>query len=184
MEWLIVVVFLALLGLAGWLLKPANKCELLKPGQAAPEFELTDQYGNTQRLVDFRGKWLVLYFYPRDDTPGCTRQACAFRDNFNKLKTLEVEVVGVSVDTVSSHDRFANKFGLNFSLLADTTAETAARYCSLLNLGIVKFAKRNTFLIDPFGNIVKVYWSVQASQNAGEIVSDLKHLKQLAHVEA
>ncbi|SEM69877.1 peroxiredoxin [Nitrosomonas marina] len=184
MEWLIVVILLALLGLAGWLLKLANKCESLKLGQAAPDFELTDQHGNTQRLGDFRGKWLVLYFYPKDDTPGCTRQACAFRDNFEKLKTLDAEVVGVSVDTVSSHDRFAGKFGLTFALLADTTAETAARYCSLLNVGIVKFAKRNTFLIDPLGNIVKVYWSAQASQNAGEIVSDLKRLKHLTHVEA
>lgn len=156
-----------------------SRREPLRPGQQAPDFKLPDQHGRIHVLADFRGKWLTLYFYPKDDTPGCTRQACAFRDDFDKLKALDAEVIGVSVDTVQSHAGFASKFDLPFPLLADATCETAARYQSLINLGIVKFAKRNTFLIDPDGKIVKVYASASARHNASEVVSDLKQFKQM-----
>lgn len=154
---------------------------VLQPGQQAPDFRLQDQYGQIHTLADFKGKWLALYFYPRDDTPGCTRQACAFRDDLGKIKALGAEVIGVSVDTVESHTGFASKFGLSFPLLADDTAETAARYHSLINLGIVKFARRNTFLIDPAGRIAKVYLSASACHNSGEVVSVLEQLKQAGH---
>ena len=120
-----------------------------KVGQQAPDFRLLDQNGKTHTLTDFRGKWLVLYFYPKDDTPGCTEQACKFRDDLHKLTALGAQVVGVSVDDTASHTEFAKKYNLPFPLLADNKAETAARYDSLTNLGIIKFAKRNTFLIDP-----------------------------------
>ncbi|MCB1948221.1 peroxiredoxin [Nitrosomonas sp.] len=181
MKWLFVISMLIVVSLVGWFLAVAYGRKSLRPGQAAPDFKLIDQHGKTYSLEDFKGKWLALYFYPKDDTPGCTRQACAFRDNLEKLKALDVEVVGVSVDTVGSHERFADKFGLRFPLLADTNAEMTACYSSLLNLGVVKFAKRNTFLIDPFGKIARIYWSARAAHNADEIISDLVHLKHKSH---
>jgi len=175
MEWLFIFVVLIMLGVVAWL--NFSRHGALKVGQLAPDFKLADQHGNQRSLENFRGKWLALYFYPKDDTPGCTQQACAFRDDLGALKALEAEVVGVSVDTVSSHDKFTRKFGLSFPLLADTTAEIAGRYCSLFNLGVIRFARRNTFLIDPLGRIAKIYWSASAARNSGEIVSDLRHLK-------
>lgn len=156
-----------------------SKREPLQPGQQAPDFRLPDQQGRIHALADFRGKWLALYFYPKDDTPGCTRQACAFRDDLDKLRTLDAEVIGVSVDTVQSHAGFASKFDLPFPLLADATGETVARYQSLVNLGVVKFARRNTFLIDPAGRIVKVYASASARHNASEVINDLQQFKQM-----
>lgn len=156
-----------------------SKREPLQPGQQAPDFRLPDQHGQIHALADFRGKWLALYFYPKDDTPGCTRQACAFRDDLDKLKALGAEVIGVSVDTVQSHAGFASKFDLPFPLLADATCETVERYQSLINLGIVKFARRNTFLIDPAGKIVKVYVSASARHNSSEVVNDLEQLKRV-----
>ena len=151
----------------------------LKTGAKAPDFTLADAAEKQVSLSDFAGKWLVLYFYPKDDTPGCTRQACAFRDDLDKLIALDAAVIGVSADTVQSHAGFASKFDLPFPLLADATGETAARYQSLVNLGIVKFARRNTFLIDPAGKIVKVYASASARHNASEVVSDLQQFKQM-----
>ena len=148
-----------------------------KVGQQAPDFRLLDQNGKTHTLADFRGKWLVLYFYPKNDTPGCTEQACKFRDDLHKLTALDAQVVGVSVDDSASHAEFAKKYNLPFPLLADNKAETAARYDSLTNLGIIKFAKRNTFLIDPQGRIAKVYLSANTSRNSIEVIEDLKKLK-------
>ena len=177
MEWILIIVILAITCLVVWSVF-SNRVSL-EPGQLAPDFKLTDQNGNLFSLADFRGKWLALYFYPKDDTPGCTRQACAFRDDFDELKALGAEVVGISVDTINSHIDFAQKFGLQFPLLADTKAETASHYRSLLNLGIVKFARRNSFLIDPLGKIAKVYLSANAAHNSCEIVSDLKRLKSM-----
>jgi len=153
-----------------------SRREPLQPGQQAPDFRLPDQHGHIHTLTDFKGKWLALYFYPKDDTPGCTRQACAFRDDLGKLKALSAEVIGVSVDTIQSHAGFASKFDLPFPLLADATCETAVRYQSLINLGVVKFARRNTFLIDPTGKIVKVYVAASARHNSSEVISDLEQL--------
>jgi peroxiredoxin Q/BCP len=157
----------------------AVRAESPKVGQPAPDFKLPDQNGQIHTLADFRGKWLALYFYPKDDTPGCTEQACKFRDDLHQLTALGAQVVGISVDNTSSHAAFAKKYNLQLPLLSDSKAETAARYGSLLNLGIIKFAKRNTFLIDPQGIIVKVYLSASASRNALEVVEDLKKLTAL-----
>lgn len=155
------------------------RADTLKAGQLAPDFRLFDQNGKPHTLADFRGKWLVLYFYPKDDTPGCTEQACKFRDDLHQLTALGAQVVGVSVDDTASHAEFAKKYNLPFPLLADNKAETAARYDSLTNLGIIKFAKRNTFLIDPQGRIAKVYLSANTSRNSIEVIEDLKKLKNL-----
>jgi len=145
-------------------------------GQEAPAFSLPDQNGKTVDLASFKGKWVALYFYPRDDTPGCTRQACGFRDDRQALKQMGCEVIGVSVDSSASHAAFAQKFQLPFTLLADDGGETAARYGSLINLGVAKFARRNTFLIDPQGKVARVYLSARASRNSKDVIEDLKRL--------
>jgi len=174
MKWLI------LLGLAGALvlmfMRMAQAGEVPKAGQAAPDFSLPDQNGKLHKLIDYTGKWLVLYFYPKDDTPGCTQEACAFRDDLIQLTGLGAEVVGVSLDDSSSHAAFAQKYHLPFPLLADKSSEVAARYGVLLNLGLFKVAKRYTFLINPQGNISKVYDSVETSRHSREIIEDLKTL--------
>ena len=175
MSWAIVLVVLVVAGLIARAFFSAHG--LLESGQQSPDFKLADQQGKMHTLADYHGKWLALYFYPKDDTPGCTLQACAFRDDLQKLKALDADVLGVSVDSVNSHASFASKFGLPFPLLADYTTETAARYHSLINLSVVKFARRNTFLIDPEGKIAKVYPSASALNNSGDIIADLKQLK-------
>lgn len=155
----------------------AEAPEPLKAGQQAPDFSLLDQNGKTRTLADFRGNWLVLYFYVKDDTPGCTEQACKFRDDVHELANLGAQVVGVSVDNTASHADFAKKYNLPFPLLADSKGKTAARYDSLRGDG--SLAKRNTFLIDPEGRIAKVYLSASTSRNSAEVIEDLKKLKGL-----
>ena len=154
----------------------ARAGELPKMGEAAPNFNLSDQNGKTYTLADFQGKWLVLYFYPKDDTPGCTEQACNFRDDLSQLTGLGAQVVGISVDDSKSHADFAKKYALPFPLLADRNAEVTTRYGVLRNLGIFKFARRYTFLIDPQGKISKVYEKVETSRHSKEIIEDLNKL--------
>ena len=177
MEWLTITLSVITLGGMFWFFSGQKKS--LKPGQPAPDFKLTDQHGKTHTLADFQGKWLALYFYPKDDTPGCTKQACAFRDGLQELTNLGAEVLGVSVDDTSSHADFAKKYHLQFPLLADTTTETTARYHSLINLGVIKFARRNTFLIDPQGKIARIYLSASAARNSAEVIEDLKYLQAI-----
>jgi peroxiredoxin Q/BCP len=145
-------------------------------GQIAPDFSLPDQNGVVHTLKEYSGKWLVLYFYPKDDTPGCTQEACAFRDDLHKLTALGAQVVGISVDDGKSHAEFAKKYHLPFPLLADSDKEVAARYGVLMNLLFIKIAKRYTFLIDPQGNINKVYDKVETSRHSQEIIDDLNKL--------
>ena len=172
--------WLMLLGLLGALLlllmRMAQAGEVAKVGQAAPDFNLPDQDGKQHKLADYSGKWLVLYFYPKDDTPGCTQEACAFRDDLHLLTALGAEVAGVSLDDSSSHATFAKKYHLPFPLLADTSSDVAARYGVLFNLGLFKVAKRYTFLINPQGRISKVYDKVETSRHSKEIIDDLKLL--------
>ena len=153
----------------------AGASEPLKVGQPAPYFKLPDQNGKIHTLADFRGRWLALYFYVKDDTPGCTEQACKFRDDIHELSDLGAQVVGVSVDDTASHANFAKKYNLPFPLLADSKGETAARYGSLREGGAL--AKRNTFLIDPEGRIAKIYLSANTSRNSADVIEDLKRLK-------
>jgi len=174
MKWLILVGLIAALVLA--FTRMARAGELPKVGQAAPDFSLPDQNGVVHSLKEFSGKWLVLYFYPKDDTPGCTQEACAFRDDLHKLTALGAQVVGISVDDGKSHAEFAQKYHLPFPLLADSDKEVAARYGVLMNLGFIKIAKRYTFLIDPQGNINKVYDKVETSRHSQEIIDDLNKL--------
>lgn len=147
-------------------------------GAAAPDFSLLDQNGKLRKLSDWRGKWVVLYFYPKDDTPGCTEEACTFRDDLEQLSALDAQVVGISIDTSASHKAFAEKYRLPFPLLADDKAEVAASYGALSDWLLIKLAKRYTFLINPTGKIAKAYLSVNTSRHSAEIVSDLKLLRK------
>jgi peroxiredoxin Q/BCP len=149
----------------------------LKPGDDAPAFELLDQHSRVHKLCDYRGQWLVLYFYPRDDTPGCTTEACEFRDDVFMLKRMGVALLGVSTDDVKSHQEFAEKYHLPFSLLSDPDGEVAREYGSLTNLGLLKFAKRHTFVIDPDNRVAKVYRKVQPKTHSDQVIADLKALR-------
>jgi len=128
-------------------------------------------------LSDYAGQWVVLYFYPKDDTPGCTKEACSFRDDLHQLENLGAKVVGVSVDDSDSHAKFAQKYHLPFPLLADKNGKVADNYGALTNLGIIKIAKRYTFLVAPDNKIAKVYQSVDTSRHSQQIIDDLKLLK-------
>lgn len=153
--------------------RSSQATDLPKVGQLAPGFALVDQAGKLQRLSDYRGKWVVLYFYPKDDTPHCATEACQFRDDIFQIRQLGAEVLGVSVDDVDSHAEFAKKHHLSFPLLADKGGVVAASYGSITNLLLIKFAKRNTFIIDPQGKVAKVYVSVDAQQHAQAVLKDL-----------
>ncbi len=146
----------------------------LKIGDDAPSFTLNDAQGQTHYLSDYAGKYLVLYFYPKDDTPGCTKEACHFRDDMTQLEKLGAKVVGISVDSSKSHEDFAKKYHLPFPLLADTNGSVADSYHALTNFYVIKIAKRYTFLIDPAGKIAKIYTSVDTSNHSQQIIEDLK----------
>jgi len=172
-KWLLIA-FVIGVALLLWRLTAFANRNLPKAGGVAPDFSLPDQNGAMRTSGEFRGKWLVLYFYPRDDTPGCTEQAVRYRDAMREFEAAGGAVCGVSVDDSDSHAAFARKFNLPFALLADRKGETAARYGSLRDLGLMKFAKRNTFLIDPAGNVAKVYLGVNPARNTTDVVNDLK----------
>ena len=159
-----------------WRINAKTSAHLPKPGDPAPGFTLPDQNGESRALDEFQGKWLVLYFYPRDDTPGCVEQAMRFRNSMRDLETAGAAVCGISVDDSRSHAAFARKYNLPFSLLADRNGEVASRYGSLRNFGFIKFAKRNTFLVDAKGRVAKVYLGVSPAQNTQDVSDDLRAL--------
>ncbi len=146
----------------------------------APAFSLSDQNGIVHTLEQYRGKWIVLYFYPKDDTPGCTKEACSFRDGIHEFEKRNVVVLGVSKDSVASHKKFAEKFHLNFLLLSDESTDTIKSYGAW---GEKKFMgktyqgiRRNTYIIDPEGTIVKTFSNVNPLTHTGEIISYLDRL--------
>jgi peroxiredoxin Q/BCP len=146
-------------------------------GSAAPDFTLLSQEGSSVGLKDYRGKWVVLYFYPKDQTSGCTREAHNFQVDSAEYAQRDAIVLGVSVDNVDSHKRFCAKEGLNFKLLADTDHKVTEDYGSLTNLGLVKFAARHTFIIDPNGKIARVYSSVDPAKHGKEVLAELDQLR-------
>ena len=146
----------------------------LSPGDAAPEFRLQDQNGEWHTLADYRGRWVVLYFYPKDDTPGCTKEACAFRDNIFAFEELGATILGVSLDDVDSHEAFAEKYSLPFSLLSDADAATATDYGVLKKMVGFRFARRESFIIDPDGNIAVRYEKVDPAEHSEQVLADLK----------
>jgi len=149
----------------------------LKVGDRAPNFNLRDQNNLTHDLNDYKGNWVVLYFYPKDGTPGCTTQACDFRDAVKRIIASKSVVFGVSLDSVESHKLFSEKNKLPFSLLSDGTGEVAKLYDSLRNLLVYKTAKRNTFIIDPKGLIAKIYLSVDPKTHSEMVLNDLGNLQ-------
>ena len=147
-------------------------------GSAAPDFTLPSQEGSSVSLKDYRGKWVVLYFYPKDQTPGCTREAHNFQADQSKYDQRNSVILGVSVDSVDSHKKFCTKEGLNFKLLADQEGKVSREYGSLTNLGVVKFAARNSFLIDPSGKVAKTYRSVDPGRHSEEVLAALDQLQK------
>lgn len=150
----------------------------LKISSLAPNFKLPDQSGKVHQLADYRGKWLLLYFYPKDNTPGCTVEACSLRDSWADFGKLNASVLGVSADSVTSHRKFADKFSLSFPILADEDKFMIRRYGVLAEksmfgktfLGI----KRSSFLINPEGKIAKIYEKVKPNEHASEVLKDLR----------
>jgi len=152
----------------------------LKIGDSAPAFNLPDQEGNEHKLSDYKGQWVLLYFYPRDNTPGCTTEACVIRDIYPSFKKLGIKVLGVSKDSAKSHLGFAEKYDLPFTLLSDESKEMQKKY------GVWQKKKmmgreymgtvRMSFLIDPKGKIAKIYPKVKPKDHAEEVLNDLKEL--------
>ena len=149
----------------------------LEVGDTAPSFSLEDQNSLTHQLGDYTGKWVVLYFYPKDDTPGCRTQACDFRDAVKRIIASKSVVFGISLDSVESHKKFSDKNNLPFSLLSDNKGKVAKQYNSLNNFLGYKSAKRNTFIISPEGKIAKIYLSVDPKTHSEMVLSDLSILQ-------
>jgi peroxiredoxin Q/BCP len=145
----------------------------------APDFSLKDSDGNVQTLADYSGAWLVLYFYPKDETPGCTTEACSIRDARDEIAALGANVVGISMDDAASHEKFKAKHSLNFTLLSDPNRKAIDAYGAW---GKKMFGKegilRRTFIIDPNGVVVKVYGRVTPLGHGEQIVADLKALQK------
>lgn len=145
-------------------------------GEPAPDFRLQDQNGAWHTLETHRGTWIALYFYPKDDTPGCTKEACAFRDNIFAFEEIGATILGVSLDDVESHEAFAEKYSLPFSLLADTEGTTAEAYGVIGRFAGMRIAKRQSFLIDPEGRVVRHYEKVKPETHSEEVLADLREL--------
>lgn len=160
---------------AWWFAKPAEASQP-KVGEAAPAFTLVDQHGATHSLGDYGGRWLVLYFYPKNDTPGCTTEACNFRDDIFKFREMGVAIAGVSLDDVESHQAFAEKYSLPFTLLSDAGKTVSRAYGVLTRMGPLSFARRETFIIDPQGRVAKHYGRVNPDNHSEEVLRDLSVL--------
>lgn len=149
-----------------------------QPPYTAPDFSLPDETGKRYTLNDFHGQWLVLYFYPKDDTPGCTTEACSLRDARDDLAAMGAQIVGISKDEASAHEKFKAKHSLNFTLLSDPEGETIEAYGAwgpkmFGKLGIL----RKTFIIDPNGQVVKVYGRVTPQGHGDQVIAELKKLQ-------
>jgi thioredoxin-dependent peroxiredoxin len=144
----------------------------------APSFVLMDSDNRRTSLELFKGHWLVIFFYPKDDTPGCTKEACHFRDNYTLIKSMGASIVGISLDDSASHQKFTAKHNLPFMLLSDPQGIVAEAYGALFKLLCIKLAKRHSFIIDPKGLVRKEYRSVNPSTHSNQIMEDLKVLQR------
>jgi thioredoxin-dependent peroxiredoxin len=147
-------------------------------GSAAPEFSLTTNEGKQASLKDFRGKWVVLYFYPKDFTSGCTLQARNFQRDLAKYEAINTVILGVSVDTAESHKEFCAKEGLNFKLLSDTDSKVSDAYGSVMEYNGMKLSARNTFIIDPKGKVAQVFMKVKVGTHSEEVLAALAALQK------
>lgn len=152
-------------------------------GKAAPGFKLQDQNGEWHDLTDYQGSWLAIYFYPKDDTPGCTTEACNFRDNIYAFKAIGASVIGISVDDVDSHKEFSDKYKLPFVILADTEGDTAKAYGVLRDWKLLQIASRQSFLVNPQGVIVKHYAEVDPDAHTQDVLNDLEGLMGESQVD-
>lgn len=146
-------------------------------GQPAPQFKLQDQNQQWHELKQYKGKWLVLYFYPKDNSPGCTQEANQFKTLYPEFKKNNAEVLGVSLDDVASHQKFSQKLELPFAILADNQHQLANQFGLVRNLGFTKIAKRESFLVDPQGTVVYHYSSVNTQAHAAEVLKDIQRLQ-------
>lgn len=149
----------------------------LKTGDIAPDFTLPNQKGEATTLSHFRGQWVILYFYPKDNTPGCTREACHFRDDTLQIKNLGAQIIGISLDDQESHQRFQQQHHLSFPLLSDTNGTVSRTYGSLFSFGPLRFSKRHTFIIDPKGHIAALFRQVKPASHSRQIIATLKSLQ-------
>jgi len=158
--------------------RAADDPQMPAVGQMAPDFTLNSQENTPVSLHDFKGKWVVLYFYPKDQTPGCTIEAHGFTRDQDQYTKRNAVILGVSVDSVDSHKEFCAKDGINFKLLSDTSTEVVAKYGSLNQMNGTSRAARNTFLIDPTGKIAKVYVKVNPTPHSEEVLAALDELQK------
>lgn len=152
----------------------------IKIGYIAPQFILPDQTGKKRALADYQGKWVLLYFYPKDNTPGCTKESCGIRDNFPKFNKMKTEILGISADSVKSHEKFSAKYRLPFALLADESKGVVKKYGVYVKKKLMgreyMGIKRTSFLINPQGKIAKIYENVKPETHAEEVLRDLNSL--------
>lgn len=175
-----VAVIVSILLLVGLVAARASRDATKAPavGTPAPDFTLHAQDGKPVRLQDFRGQWVVLYFYPKDFTSGCTKEAHNFQRDLSFFEQKHAVILGVSGQDEVSHEKFCTAEGLHFKLLADAHCELSAHYGSVVNLGVTKLSARHTFLIDPTGVIRKVYLKVDPSKHSAEVLADLTELQK------
>ena len=174
----VLIVAVVVLLVAGYITVRAADQTMPSAGQVAPTFTLPSQDGSQIALDSFRGKWVVLYFYPKDMTQGCTIEAHNFQRDLQKYEAMNAVIVGVSVDTPDSHKQFCTKEGLTFRLLADPEHKVVDEYGSLGHFGTMTIAQRNTFLIDPEGKIVKVWTKVDPQHHSEDVLAALADMKK------
>jgi thioredoxin-dependent peroxiredoxin len=172
------IILSAFIGLGTFALMAAESQQQPEVGKAAPDFSLTTGDGSQVSLKDYRGKWVVLYFYPKDFTSGCTMEARNFQRDLAKYEQTDAVILGVSVDTAQSHKDFCAKEGLNFKLLADPDAKVSTEYGSIMDYKGSKLAARNTFIVNPKGEIAKVYTGVKPADHSEQVLKDLVELKK------
>lgn len=173
----VLVAILLLLGIAA-VRAAHDRTDAPVPGTPAPDFTLNAQDGKPASLSDFRGHWVVLYFYPKDFTSGCTKEAHNFQHDLALYTQKNAVILGVSGQDQVSHEKFCAAEGLHFKLLADPHCELSRRYGSVVNLGVARLSARHTFLIDPAGVIRKVYWKVDPARHSAEVLADLSALEK------
>ncbi len=171
-----VIAVIAIVALYSFTARAGDKAPAV--GASAPDFTLNNQEGKAISLHDFKGKWVVLYFYPKDMTTGCTIEAHNFQRDLAKYDGKNAVILGVSVQDEKSHQEFCAKEGLNFKLLADTKMEVSGKYDSIMNLGVVKLSARHTFLIDPSGTVRKVWTEVDVKTHSDDVLAAINDLQK------
>lgn len=171
----IAVIVLLAVGVGVRAMRAGDKAPAI--GTQAPDFTLNSQEGKPVSLHDFKGKWVVLYFYPKDFTSGCTVEAHNFQRDLSQYEAKNAAIVGISMQDENSHQQFCAKEGLSFKLLADTKSNVSSQYDSVMNMGVVKLSARHTFLIDPQGKVEKVWLDVKPANHSEEVLAALTSLQ-------